>query len=398
MTVGFGSATAAGRPEFAIVGGGLVGWSIAYGLARQGRRVVVHDEGDVALRAARGNFGQVWVQDKGAGVPEYHRLTRESAVQWGDLARGLRDASGIDTGLQQPGGFSFCFDVAAFEARARLMRRIQTEAGDFGFEFEMLDRGSLDRRLCGGPALGPKVVGASYTPYDGHVNPLRLLRALYQSAIALGATHRFGAPVEAVDPVVGGDGFEVRTSWGSAWVPQVVLAAGLGNEQLARMVGIRCPVRPVRGQILVTEKVQPVLSFPTADIRQTDEGGLLLGSSQEEAGFDDRVTVGNSGAIARRAVDTFPFIGNLRIVRSWAALRVMTPDGLPVYEASPTHPGAWAVSCHSGVTLAAVHVYGVAAAIARGRLPPQYAHCSAVRFAAPAPGSSGKEAHVPQPA
>jgi glycine/D-amino acid oxidase-like deaminating enzyme len=394
------------RPEFAIIGGGLVGWSIAYGLARLGRRVVVHDEGDLALRAARGNFGQVWVQDKGAGVPAYHRLTRESALQWDDLARGLREASGIDVGLRQPGGFSFCLDAAAFDARTRLMRRIQAEAGDHGFEFEMLERGSLERRLSGAPALGRKVVGASYTPYDGDVNPLRLLRALYESAIALGTTHRFGSPVEAIDPVVGGDGFEVRTAWGTAWTPQVVLAAGLGNRLLAPMVGVDCPVRPVRGQVLVTEKVRPLLPFPTADIRQTDEGGLLLGSSQEEAGFDDRVTIGNAGAIARRAVDTFPAIGGLRIVRSWAALRVMTPDGLPVYEASASCPGAWVVSCHSGVTLAAVHVHGVAAAISRGSLPSQYAHCSAARFAGPAqaagaaasPATAGKEANVPQPA
>jgi glycine/D-amino acid oxidase-like deaminating enzyme len=384
-------ATSAREPDFAIIGGGLVGWSIAYGLARQGRRVVVHDEGDTALRAARGNFGHVWVQDKGAGVPAYHRLTRESAAQWDDLARGLLDASGIDAALHQPGGYAFCLDEASFDARSRLMRRIQAEAGDFGFEFEMLDRGNLQRRMPAALALGPRVVGASYSPYDGHVDPLRLLRALYQSAIALGATHRFGAPVEAVEPVTGGDGFEVRTAWGSAWAPQVVIAAGLANARLAPMVGVPCPVRPVRGQVLVTEKVQPLLPFPTADLRQTDDGGLLLGSSWEEAGRDDRVTMANAGAIARRAVDTFPFIGGLRIVRSWAALRVMTPDGLPVYEASASAPGAWVVSCHSGVTLAAVHVHGVAAAIARGSLPVPYAHGSAARFTA-------KEAHVPLPA
>jgi hydrogen cyanide synthase HcnC len=384
-------ATSAREPDFAIIGGGLVGWSIAYGLARQGRRVVVHDEGDTALRAARGNFGHVWVQDKGAGVPAYHRLTRESAAQWDDLARGLLDASGIDAALHQPGGYAFCLDEASLDARSRLMRRIQAEAGDFGFEFEMLDRGNLQRRMPAALALGPRVVGASYSPYDGHVDPLRLLRALYQSAIALGATHRFGAPVEAVEPVTGGDGFEVRTAWGSAWAPQVVIAAGLANARLAPMVGVPCPVRPVRGQVLVTEKVQPLLPFPTADIRQTDDGGLLLGSSWEEAGRDDRVTMANAGAIARRAVDTFPFIGGLRIVRSWAALRVMTPDGLPVYEASASAPGAWVVSCHSGVTLAAVHANGVAAAIARGSLPAPYAHGSAARFTA-------KEAHVPLPA
>jgi len=403
---------AAGRnPDFAIIGGGLVGWSIAYGLVRQGRRVVVHDEGDTALRAARGNFGHVWVQDKGVGAPDYHRLTRESAAQWDALARGLRDASGIDVALHQPGGFAFCLDEAAFEARTRLMRRIQAEAGDLGFDFEMLDRASLAHRLSGMPALGAKVVGASYSPYDGHVDPLRLLRALYQSAIALGACHRFGAPVEAIEPVTGGDGFEVRTAWGSAWAPQVVLAAGLGNHRLAPMVGVQCPVRPVRGQVLVTEKVQPLLRFPTADIRQTDDGGLLLGSSQEEAGCDDRVTIANAGAIARCAVDIFPCISGLRIVRSWAALRVMTPDGLPVYQVSDDAPGAWVVSCHSGVTLAAAHVHGVAAAIARGQLPASYAHCAAGRFASPgapaaapsvdqagcaSPTAQGE--HVPQPA
>ncbi len=390
---------ASAEPEFAVIGGGLVGWSIAYGLVRQGRRVVVHDEGDIALRAARGNFGHVWVQDKGAGVPDYHRLTRESAGQWRDLARGLHDASGIDTALDQRGGLSFCFDEAGFEARAGLMRRIRAAAGDIGFEYEMLDRTALERLLGGGPALGPRVVGASWTPHDGQVNPLRLYRALYASAIALGVTHRFGARVEAVDPVAGGDGFEVRTTWGSAWTPNVVLAAGLGNERLAPMVGLHCPVRPVRGQVLVTEKVQTMFRWPMADLRQTDEGGLLLGSSQEEAGPDDRVTLGTTVAIARRAVETFPCIAGPRIVRSWAALRVTTPDGLPVYDASPEHTGAWVVSCHSGVTLAAAHVHGVAAAISRGSLPEAYAHCSARRFRVPAcTPDTGVEEHVPQPA
>ena len=228
------------------------------------------------------------------------------------------------------------------------------------------------------------------------MNPLRVLRAFVQGFEQLRGVLVPGVTVQQIEQRTGG--FVVHTPHARFDAQRVVLAAGLGNRALAPMVGLSAPVSPNRGQILVTEKVQPVLSFPTADIRQTDEGGLLLGSSQEEAGFDDRVTIGNSGAIARRAIDTFPFIGDLRIVRSWAALRVMTPDGLPVYEASPTHPGAWVVSCHSGVTLAAAHVHGVAAAIARGRLPPQYAHCSAARFAAPAPGTAGKEAHVPQPA
>ena len=57
--------------DVAVVGGGLVGSSVAFGLARQGQRVVVLDEGDVAFRASRGNFALVWVQSKGLGMPAY---------------------------------------------------------------------------------------------------------------------------------------------------------------------------------------------------------------------------------------------------------------------------------------------------------------------------------------
>ena len=69
-----------------VIGGGLVGSAIAYGLARAGMRAALLDEGDVAYRASRGNFGLVWVQSKGDGAPHYQRWTRLSADQWPALA------------------------------------------------------------------------------------------------------------------------------------------------------------------------------------------------------------------------------------------------------------------------------------------------------------------------
>ena len=70
-----------------VIGGGVVGMAIAYGLARSGASVEVIDEGDDAFRAARGNFGLVWVQGKGATCPDYARRSRESARLWPDFAR-----------------------------------------------------------------------------------------------------------------------------------------------------------------------------------------------------------------------------------------------------------------------------------------------------------------------
>ncbi len=79
-----------------VIGGGVIGTAIAFGLARLGERTAILDEGDVAFRAARGNFGLVWVQGKGDGCPEYASWTRRSADIWKDLNAELSELSGTD--------------------------------------------------------------------------------------------------------------------------------------------------------------------------------------------------------------------------------------------------------------------------------------------------------------
>src|ERR1700758_1421201 len=112
---------ARGRPnelDFAVVGGGLVGSAIAWGLARLGQRVAVLDEGDVAYRASRGNFALVWVQSKGLGMPEYAAWTRRSSDGWAGFAQLLKDETALDVAFQRPGGFTLCLSEAELEARA----------------------------------------------------------------------------------------------------------------------------------------------------------------------------------------------------------------------------------------------------------------------------------------
>ena len=90
--------------DVVVVGGGLVGAAVAYGLVRQGLSVAMLDEGDVAYRASRGNFGLVWVQSKGDGLFDYARWTRSSADLWPDFAETLKDEVGIAVGYRKPGG------------------------------------------------------------------------------------------------------------------------------------------------------------------------------------------------------------------------------------------------------------------------------------------------------
>jgi hydrogen cyanide synthase HcnC len=87
---------------------------------------------------------------------------------------------------------------------------------------------------------------------------------------------------------------------------KVVLAAGLGNARLAPMVGLDAPVKPSKGQIIVTEKTAPFLHNPMVTVRQTDEGGVMIGDSQEDRGFDTVVGQPILSVMAERAVRMFP--------------------------------------------------------------------------------------------
>src|SRR5438552_10950096 len=109
--------------DIAIVGGGLVGGAVGYGLARSGLSVALLDEGDIAYRASRGNFGLVWVQGKGLGLPQYSGWTQLSARRWPELARMLDDETGIDVKLEQPGGFHFCLSERELAQRVDTLRR-----------------------------------------------------------------------------------------------------------------------------------------------------------------------------------------------------------------------------------------------------------------------------------
>ncbi len=361
--------------DLAVIGGGLVGSAIAWGAARRGERVVVLDEGDLAYRASRGNFALVWVQSKGLGMPEYAAWTKRSSDAWYRFADELRAATGYDVAFERPGGFHLCLSEKELEARAAMLRRLHNQPRMVEYPYEILDHDAVAKRL---PEIGPAVVGASYCPLDGHCNSLRLLKALHAGMKSEGAAYLANRGVEVVEQRAGE--FRIASASGELRAGKVLLAAGNGNARLAPMVGLKAPVRPQRGQIIVTEKVRRFLDYPIATLRQTDEGSVLIGDSVEESGFDDSVGLGVLSTMAARALRMFPRLAALNVVRTWAALRVMTKDGFPVYDQSESCPGAFVATCHSGVTLAAGHALLLAPMLAAGALEPELAHFSARRF------------------
>lgn len=335
--------------EFAVIGGGVVGLSIAYGLLKNGQRVVIYDEGDQAIRASRGNFGLVWVQSKGMGEPAYARWSRQSAATWRGYAAELQDRTGEDLALVQDGGFIMHLDEEALDRDRKNYQGLRDRL-DGDYPFEVLGHNALKAEE---PLIGPDVVGALYCAEDGHVNPLKLLRGLAAAVRSMGGQVRTDSKVLDVAPDA--NGFLVRTANSETRHGKVILSAGLGAMDLGPRLGFKTLIRPQQGQVLITEKLPKILNRPNVEVRQVNEGGVQIGASSAEVGLDIRETISTTAALAKRAIKLFPVLAKAKLVRSWAALRILSPDGIPIYQQSDRCPGAYFVTCHSGVTLAAAH-------------------------------------------
>jgi hypothetical protein len=349
--------------DVAVIGGGLLGSAIAWGLGRLGQRVCVLDEGDAARRASRANFALVWVQSKGLGMPAYTRWTLLASESWGRLAADLRAQTGLDVHLQRNGGFHLALSDAELDERRTAVTRLHNQEGAADYRVEILEHDAVAKML---PQIGPEVAGGSFCPLDGHVNSLRTLRAFHTGFAMLGVDYLPEQPAGGI--VHRGGEFRIATPAGEVRAGKLVLAAGNANQHLAPLVGLEAPMGPTRGQIVVTERTQPFLPHPLATLRQTDEGTVMIGDSKEDLLDDTVMNPAINAVMADRAQRMFPLLGRLNVIRCWSGIRVMPRDGFPIYQASQSCPGAFVACCHSGVTLAPNHAYEIAPMIAAGAL------------------------------
>ncbi len=361
--------------ETAVIGGGVVGAAIGYGLAKLGHRVAIFDGDDIALRASRTNFGLVWVQGKGDGFLPYQHLTRRSSALWPKFAAELQALTGIDLEYRRTGGLAFCLSGDELEEERALGLRMAQQSSDYSFE--ICERSVLERMLPK-VKLGSDVVGACFSELDAHVNPLLLLRALLKGFVLSKGTLFTKQPVDEIIPA--GDGFRVISQGSEYSAQRVVIAAGIQTTSFKEKLDLPVNLRPQRGQLLITERVEPVLPYAAIGIRQTASGSFQLGGTYENVGEITEVTSAAGQTISQRAIKVMPALESLRVVRQWAGLRVLSPDGFPIYDRSRTHPGIHVATCHSGVTLAAYHAGPFAQWLSLGVEDGRYAAFSGSRF------------------
>lgn len=332
-----------------VIGGGVIGCATAYYLASRGIRSVLLERRGIATEASGANAGVVGAS---VGIPGLTLAHTKKGLEL--LARDAEEL-GRPVELVRQGRVS----LAANEAEWAEVQDFAATRQAGGVETHLLSADEL-RQLE--PAVASGFIGAAYTPSDGHVNPFLLTHAYAAAAKRLGAEIRLGA--EAIRLEVADDGVTgVLTQTGLIAARRVVVAAGAWSGSLLAPLGIRIPVRPGRGQMLVTESLPPLtaraLRTPQIGIRQDVHGHVLVGSAVEDVGYNREVTLPVLSQFCRLAAAVVPALRDARIIRTWAGLRPMTPDSLPIIDTVAGVDGLLLAAGHSrtGLTYAAVSAW-----------------------------------------
>ena len=348
--------------EIVVIGGGVIGAATAYFLCKEGAEVMIVEAEDLAGGASGACDGFLSLQTKQPG--SHLDLARESIGLYPSIAEDLE----VDIEYNPCGGLVMATSqeqLKELKARAKKLRAA-------GVELETLAPAEIKGYL---QDASKEIKGACYCPDDAQVNPIALTLGLAQKAQEMGATILKGCKVENI-VVTNNRVREVNTTAGSIHSRRVVCAAGTGSNQIGKMIIVDIPILPQRGQILVTEARDPVLEVIVAGAEylgtkanidalmpreeeamklglgftaeQTASGNILLGSTREFAGFDNRTTPDAINAIAKNAISYLPWVKDLDVIRSFAGLRPCSPDGLPILGTVKGVKGFYIATGHSG--------------------------------------------------
>lgn len=348
--------------EVVIIGGGVIGAATAYFLCKEGAEVMIVEAEDLAAGASGACDGFVSLQTKAPGA--HLALALESAKLFPSLAEDLQ----VNVEYNPCGGLM----LASSQEQMKELRARAKALKSGGLEVEMLSPTDLKEYL---PEVGKGIKGGSFCPQDAQVNPISLTLGLAQKAQEMGATILRGCRVENI-VVTNNRVREVHTTAGNIHSRRVVCAAGIGSNQIGKMIIVDVPVLPQRGQILVTEQCDPILKtlvsgaeylgtkgnipelLPTDEeaarlglgftAEQAASGNILLGSTREFVGFDNNTTPEAMNAIARNAMRFLPWVEDLDVIRSFAGLRPCSPDGLPIMGTVKGVRGFYLATGHSG--------------------------------------------------
>ncbi len=335
-----------------IIGGGIIGCSIAAELSRAQVRVLMLERDRIGCEASGEAAGMLAPQAEDIPSGPFLDHCLKSREMFGPLQELLKEETGIDIEYVRSGIlYLLLTEDDEFQGR-----RMFDEQRARGLKVERWDRQQV---LEAQPQVTPTVRGAFYFPDDHQVQNARMVRALSILGARRGVQIMEGAPVTGFvqdkDRVLG-----VRSVAETYYAGKVVIAAGAWSGGIGELPGQQIPIQPARGQLLSLETrgdfFRHILYTREAYLVPRPNGELIVGSTVEFAGFEKHVTVGGIEALLAAARRLVPALGSRPILKAWAGFRPWTPDELPYLGDIPGSPGLYIASGHyrNGILLAPV--------------------------------------------
>lgn len=358
--------------DILIIGGGIIGVSTAYFLAREGASVTLIEKGDIAAGSSHANAGLLcpchshpipvpgvltqglkWMLDPES--PFYIRpranlnlakwlwrfqsfcneeasnravpLLRDMQRSSQKLYQTLIEEEGIDCNFEKKGGVTLFRTEKGLEKG----RHEVEEMTGFGLDMVLLPDATAVRELE--PNIDPSVVGGVHYREDAHVNPLLFVRSLAEKAQALGANVQTGTEVLGFD-TVDGKITAVRTTQGKFTPQQIVLATGVWSTALAKQIGVSILMEPAKGYSITIKRppnyLHTHLHLAEAKMAVTPMGETIrFAGTLELAGLDFSINQRRVNAIRRNANLYLKDLEGQEVLEIWGGMRPCTPDGLP---------------------------------------------------------------------
>jgi sarcosine oxidase subunit beta len=349
--------------EILVIGGGIAGASTAYHLANYGHRVTLLERGEIASGASGVNAGAIDSIGWGDRPDLQAHLTAGSV----DIFKAVQLDHGEDIEFRQSGALQAIHDEAQYEFERRRVEALRAK----GHRLDLLstrDVRSLE------PGWSPTLLGAMYSPLRSQADPRRATRAFATLAERRGAKILTRHEVRAVAPRPAG-GYVVGTAAGDIVAGALVIAAGAWCGPIGALLGLDIPIVPVRGQMWATAPAPPSVfqTISSAESqhawhldpggeppfltirkgarvtrhlygRQRRDGEIIFGGDREQVGWNTTPDPAGIEVNRGHAIEVLPFLGELKIARTWAGLMPFPLDGKPLIGRVPGRADLWIVS------------------------------------------------------
>jgi len=336
--------------DIVIVGGGVIGLSIAYALTREGLACVVLDRCELGREASWAGAGLIPPESQRNVENPLIALRSHSARLFPAWSAALREETGIDVGYRRSGGV----DVALTDREEQSLQNAAGRWRSEGIVFERLAPGDCTRVE---PALSPELRAAYFLPDRAQVRNPRLLRALIEAVSRRGGRLKPWHAVEGFE-LEQGRVAAVRTSEGKIPCGKVVVAAGAWSGPLLERLGLHAPTPPVKGQIVLLRGdrrlLHRIVEHGKHYLVPRDDGRILIGATEENAGFDTRPTARGTRDLLDVALRLCPVLGEAVVETTWAGLRPGSIDTKPYIGAAPGCENVFVATGHkrAGLQLA----------------------------------------------